>query len=212
MKRHGEEAAALESGAVELGVELDRTRTERLLAYLELLYAWNRNIGLTTVPREKAVRLHLLDSLSASALVEAGPCLDLGSGAGLPGLVLAIARPDLEFTLLDSSRRRCSFLLEARRRLLVSNVRVVEGDAGSAMTTGSFPVVLSRAFRPPREFLAIGRRFVAEGGCIVLMGSDLGDPELEALSRDSGLGVDRVLRLRLPGGPESRTLVRWKVG
>lgn len=206
----GGDRKALHDGGVSLGIALDDVQLEKLTAYLELIYVWNRAAGLTTIPRSEAVRLHCLDSLTALEFVKSGPCLDLGTGAGLPGIVLAIARPSISFTLVESNRRKCSFLLEVVRVLGLQNVSVLEGAVETLFGEVRFPVVISRAFRPPVEFLAIASRFAMAGGRIVLMLADASDQDLVELERGSGLVLESSRRLRLPRGDEARTLVCFR--
>lgn len=209
MKFSLSEQEELIRGAAGVGIELDPERSNRLGRYVEHLYAWNRNIGLTTIARADAGRLHVIDSLAASPLVDRGPCVDLGTGAGLPGMVLAIARPELELVLVESNRRRCSFLLDARRQLGLSNVRVIEGDADALEAGVTYPTVISRAFRPPLEFLATARGLVAPDGRVVLMMADPRDEELRLLVSGSGFSLETILRIELPGGREPRTILRF---
>jgi 16S rRNA (guanine527-N7)-methyltransferase len=207
----GDEDRLLAEGAAALGVELESSRRQKLLRYLELLYVWNKAAGLTTIARENALRLHLLDSLAASPSVEQGPCLDLGTGAGLPGMVLAIARPEVSFVLVESNRRRCSFLLEVLRQIHVANVRVIESDVESLDRAVLYPTVISRAFRPPAEFLEIARHLTLPGGAIVLLLADPSASDLADLERTIGVAVEDCRRLRLPGGGEPRAIVRFRL-
>lgn len=221
-ERHSEhgrsEGRQLADGARELGVPLDDAQRDILLRYVDLLYVWNRAAGLTTIPRENAVRLHVLDSLAAAPVLAAaprgaeGPVVDLGTGAGLPGLVLAVARPETSFVLVESNRKRCSFLLEALRVLALANVRVVESAVEDLPREVLYPTVISRAFRPPAEFLQIARRLVAPGGSIVLLLADPTDEDLAALEQGIGLAVEVCRRVRLPGGIEPRAIVRFRAG
>jgi 16S rRNA (guanine527-N7)-methyltransferase len=204
------EADLLREGCRELGIGLGAGQHERLLAYLDLLYVWNRSAGLTTIARADGVRLHLLDSLAALGAVPGGPCLDLGAGGGLPGIVLAIAKPDTSFVLVESNRRKCSFLLEAVRAAGLPNVEVVQTDYARFEPTRPFPLVISRAFRPPAEFLAIARRFVAPAGRIVLLLADPSDDDLNKLGAAAGLHVLECNRLRLPQGGEPRAIVSFE--
>ena len=203
------ELALLESGAAELGTPVQPAQARCLLAYLDLLYQWNKAAGLTTVSRDDAVRLHLLDSLAALPLVVGDSCLDLGTGAGLPGLVLAIASPGTRFVLVESNRRRCSFLLEARRLLRISNLEVVESDVES-LGEDRYPLVISRAFRAPEEFLAIAKRLVMPGGRVVVMLADRTRADIERLEAGSGLQVCDTRCLLLPGGNEPRTILAFQ--
>jgi 16S rRNA (guanine527-N7)-methyltransferase len=200
------ELSLLCEGCSELGVSLSSEQLDRLLRYVDLVYVWNKAAGLTTIPREKAIRLHVLDSLAALRAIDRGPCLDLGTGAGLPGLVLAIACPDTEFVLGESNRRRCSFLLEVVRVLGLRNVRVVEGDVDALPADQRYPLVISRAFRPPPEFLSTASRLVDREGRVVLLMADPSDGDLLMLAQGAELVLDRSFRLTLPGGTESRTI------
>lgn len=199
-----DEASLLRSGCDELSVVLAEAQQQRLLRFVDHIYVWNKTAGLTTIRRQDAVRLHVLDSLSALPVVGEGPCADLGSGAGLPGLVLAIARPSLDVTLVESNRKKCSFLHEAIRDLSLANARVFEGDARKL--PDRYSTVISRAFRPPPEFVRIALASVTQAGRIVLMLADATDAEIEAL-RPGGTSIEGVRRLRLPGGGEPRTIV-----
>jgi 16S rRNA (guanine527-N7)-methyltransferase len=207
----GRDAELLCEGCDELGVSLSPEQLEALLRYLDLLYVWNRSAGLTTIPRAEAVRLHLLDSLAALDAVTSGPCLDLGTGGGLPGMVLAVARPSIPFVLVESNRRKCSFLLEAARSAGLSNVRVVESDYERFDPDTRFPTVISRAFRPPAEFLTISRRFVAQDGGVVLLLADPSEAELAALCEETAFAIASIRRLHLPGAGEPRTVVRFRL-
>lgn len=205
----GGELERLRQGCEDLGISLSPGQHDKLLRYLDLLYVWNRTAGLTTIPRESAVRLHLLDSLASLGAVGRGPCLDLGTGAGLPGMVLAIASPGTDFVLVESNRKRCSFLLEVVRILAVPNARIVQGDVESLPRDSRYPVVISRAFRPPAEFLAIAAPLVASGGRVVLLMADPTQETLDELSRGCGMPIGIVRRLRLPVGGEPRAIVSF---
>lgn len=205
----GNDRELLREGCLELGVDLSPDRQDSLIRYLDLLYVWNRAAGLTTIAREDAVRLHLLDSLAAVTAIGAGPCLDLGTGAGLPGMALAVACPAETFVLAESNRKKCSFLLEVVRQLGIANVRVVQGDV-HALPRKSSPVVTSRAFRPPAEFLSIAGRLVTENGRIVLLMADPADQVLESLAREARMDLEALRRLRLPLGGEPRAIVTFR--
>jgi 16S rRNA (guanine527-N7)-methyltransferase len=200
----------LREGCRELGISLLAGQEDRLLRYLELLYVWNRAAGLTTIARENAVRLHLLDCLAALSAIDRGPCLDLGTGAGLPGIVAAIASPSIEFVLAESNRKRCSFLLETVRVLELPNVRLIQGDVASLPRSPLYPLVISRAFRPPAEFLAIAGPLVAPSGRVVLLMADPTAEVLNELSSESGMLLAACTRFHLPVGREPRAIVSFQ--
>jgi len=204
------ELARLLEGARALGAAVDSGAGRLLLRYLEELYAWNVAAGLTRIPREDAVRLHLLDALSVLPLLEGVRRLaDLGSGGGIPGIPIAVARPQTEVDLVESKRRRCSFLQHAVRVLGLDRCRVVEADAAALAreAAGRYEAVVARAFAPPAKFVAMARPLLAFGGKAVVMGG----PRLDeaAVERAAG-GWGRVAlrrRLVLPGGRVRRTLL-----
>ena len=118
----------LAAGLAALGLDLPAASGDRLLAFRDLLLKWNRTYNLTAVREpEQVLSHHLLDSLAILPWVEAGPLLDVGSGGGLPGIPLAIARPDLEVTLVDAVQKKVSFLQQAAIELELPNVRAVHG-------------------------------------------------------------------------------------
>jgi 16S rRNA (guanine527-N7)-methyltransferase len=200
----------LAAGSRELGAQLADRQIDDLLIFLDQVYVWNKLAGLTTIPREKAARLHLLDSLAARDFVGLGTSLDLGTGAGLPGLVLAIVQPDTQFVLVESNRKRCSFLSETAGRLGLKNVDVVQSDVRQLSRANRYPVVMSRAFRPPREFLRIARDFVRDDGTVVLLLADPTDSDLANLGHEAGFTTSGVRRLTLPGGHEARTIAGFR--
>lgn len=199
----------LSDGSKILGAPLAPAQQEQVLRYLDLVYVWNRTAGLTTIPREAAIRLHVLDSLGAAASVVESPCVDLGTGAGLPGLILAIAMPDQQFVLVESNRKKCSFLLEAVRSLELRNVRVIQADVDTLVGDQVFPVVISRAFRQPAGFLATAARLATPDGRVILMMANPGDGELRELAAGAGLELGACRRFQLPEGGEPRAVVTF---
>jgi 16S rRNA (guanine527-N7)-methyltransferase len=144
---------------------------DRCAAYLRLLEKWNRVHNLTAVREtERMVVLHLLDSLSVLPHIpETGSLLDVGSGGGLPGIPIALARPDLRVTLLDSSSKKTVFLEQARVELALANVEVVCERVEQWRPAGTFDVVVSRAFAELGEFVAQAQHLVAPGGRMLAM-------------------------------------------
>lgn len=205
----GQEAALLREGAGDLGVQLDAGAIERLLEYLDLLYLWNRRGRLTAIERSGAVRLHLLDSLAILPLLAAGPTVvDLGSGAGLPGIPIAVADPQRHLVLVESKRRRCSFLLEAVRELGLGNCTVLEEDARVLAASGRLHAnVTARAFLPPAELVSLAAPMIEPGGRLIVMGArdEIETGVLWQAPADCRLVETRTLVL--PGGNEQRRIV-----
>ena len=187
----------LRSGLAAMALVLDHAQQEKLLDYLRLLRKWNRAFNLTAVrtPGEMVPR-HLLDSLSILGLVEGPSVLDVGSGPGLPGIPLAVARPDLAFTLLDGNGKKTRFLRQAKMELALRNVDVVRARVESFQPPGRFHTVTSRAFSSLLQFSALCSRLVADEGCLLAMKGGVANQEISALhSRCSAV---EVVALRVP--------------
>jgi 16S rRNA (guanine527-N7)-methyltransferase len=158
-------------GLAAMGIDLPAGARARLAAHLELIAKWNRVHNLTAVRETtQMVVLHLLDSLSALPHLEgARTILDVGSGPGLPGIPVAIARPDTHVTLLDSSHKKCTFLEQARTELGLANVTVVCDRVGEWHPAQKFDAVISRAFSELADFVAQAHHLVAPGGRLIAM-------------------------------------------
>ena len=199
------EADELESGALELGVGLNAAQIERLVRFATLLRRWNDAFNLVSrrdVPRIAA--RHLLDALSLVPMIVGRRVLDLGTGAGLPGIPLAIARPDVEFTLLDRSERRIRFVRQAKLDLSLENVDPVSADYADFRPGALFDTVVSRAVAKPAALWRDASRLLAVDGIALFQvgalerDSDLPDANVESVSvRIPGLvQLHRVLRVR----------------
>jgi 16S rRNA (guanine527-N7)-methyltransferase len=191
---------------IELGLTLPGGAQQRLLAYLELLQKWNRVYNLTAV-REAArmVPQHLLDCLAAAPHVAAARLLDVGSGAGLPGIPLALALPDARVTLLDSNHKKAAFLRQAVMELKLANAEVACERVEAWKAPGPFGVVISRAFSDLAEFVSLAGRHAAAGGRLVAMKGVHPYEEIAQLPR--GWRVEQVLPLTVPGLRARRHLV-----
>ena len=195
---------ALESGLDELG--LPRTLAPRLLDYLALLLRWNKAYNLTAIrdPREMLVK-HLLDSLAMAPHVHDERLADLGTGPGLPGIPLAIARPGLQVALVESNGKKARFLREAVRALGLGNARVLESRAEAVDAPGAFDVVTARALDRLAGILAVGGHLLAPGGRVLAMKGLRPDDEIAELP--AGWRVAAVHALRVPGLAAERHLV-----
>ena len=165
-------ATLLERGLVELGLELPSGGRDRLLRYLELLAKWNRTYNLTAVREPRAmVSHHLLDSLVVipHLPMQDGALADVGSGAGLPGIPLAIAQPQWRVTLNDASEKKAAFLRQAVIELGLRNVAVHQGRVEAWRPAVRFAVVISRAFAQLARFIASCRHLARPGGVLAAM-------------------------------------------
>ena len=165
---------ALDRGLGEMGLALPAGARERLLDYVALLVKWNRTYNLTAVREPLAmVGHHLLDSLAVlphlPLAAERARLADAGSGAGLPGIPLAIARPRWRIALAESNQKKAAFLRQATIELALDNVEVHEGRVEAWRPQPLFDLVISRAFAALAEFIAACRHLVAPGGTLAAM-------------------------------------------
>src|SRR5690606_37028501 len=202
---HTDPHAALDAGLAALG--LDPALAAPLRAYLDLLARWNRTYNLTAIrdPGEM-VTLHLLDSLSMHAHVRGVARLaDLGTGAGLPGIPLAIALPGLQVTLVESNGKKARFLREAVRSLGLANATVSESRAEAVDQPGAFDAITARAMATLGDILAVGGHLLAPGGRLLAMKGARPDTEIAALP--DGWAVEAIHPLSVPGLAAERHLV-----
>lgn len=197
-------ANALATGLAAMQIDLPPAAQASLVAYLDLLAKWNRTYNLTAVRDPAAmVPRHVLDSLAPLPFVHGTTLADLGSGAGLPGIPLAIARPELAVTLIESNGKKARFLREAVRSLPLPNVTVAEARVQDA--TGRFDTVTARAFASLGDMLAWGGQLLAEGGRWLAL---KGHPDASELAAVPGtFRVLAVHALTVPGTPGGRCIV-----
>lgn len=200
------EARALAEGINALALTIDADRQQRLLRYLQLMEKWNRVYNLTAIrERLQMVYQHLLDSLAIVPHVRPNNVLDVGSGAGLPGIPLAIARPELQVTLLDSNRKKCAFLRQAMMELDLSNVSVDCARIETYRSERLFDTVVSRAFAETSVIAKLCVPQLAPGGAVLAMKGSA--PEEEAKNVVGLAAVKAILRLQVPGLGAERHLV-----
>lgn len=198
-------ANRLNEAARALGVNLDANQETRLLDYLALIGKWNRTYNLTAIHEPgRMLTHHLLDSLSILPMVSSGPLLDVGSGAGLPGIPIAIARPDLQLTLLDASQKRCGFMQQAAIELKLNNISVVHARAEAYRPDRQYHQIVSRAFSDLNEFVKVTRHLLADGGEWLAMKGLFPDEEITQLV---AARVKRDEKLRVPGLDAERHLI-----
>jgi 16S rRNA (guanine527-N7)-methyltransferase len=200
-------AELLTDGVAQLQVQLSAAQCAVLLDYLRLLDKWSRVYNLTAVhdPREMVIR-HLLDSLSVIPHIKGPLVLDVGTGAGLPGIPLAVALPELEFVLLDSVAKKTRFVLQAVSELRLSNVMVKTQRVEDYRPVKLFDTVISRAFSSIAEFVAVAGAQCRPGGVLLAMKGRYPEEELSGLA--VGFQLLEVTRLSVPGLDEERHVVR----
>jgi 16S rRNA (guanine527-N7)-methyltransferase len=197
-----------------LGLELSSAQVGLLVDFLDILSEWNHRFSLVgTDDPEALVRKHVLDCLFPSKfLISAKSIVDLGSGPGLPGIPLSVARPELAVTLVDSRRICVSFLREVIRRLRLPNVAVREGrieEHVAHLRSEVHPdAAISRAWIGLPDFLGACEKFLAPGGVAIGMKGPRGVTELRGIDPAAhGFRTSEILRYTLPGGDESRMLL-----
>lgn len=196
----------LAAGIAALGLALPADAEAKLLAYLALLDKWNRVYNLTAVrDTERMVSHHLLDSLAAVPFFQGGRVLDVGSGGGLPGIPLAIARPDLQVTLIDSIAKKTAFLLQAKMELGLDNLSVVTNRVEDYRPETGFDLITSRAFSDLREFVALTRHLLKPAGRWLAMKGLYPHEELALLPAGVKVSADHVLAV--PGLDATRHLI-----
>ncbi|HEY3645916.1 MAG TPA: 16S rRNA (guanine(527)-N(7))-methyltransferase RsmG [Gammaproteobacteria bacterium] len=196
----------LSAGLQSLGLRLPEGGEAKLLRYVELLERWNQAYNLTAVrdPAEMVAK-HLLDSLSVLPFVTEGPVADVGTGAGLPGIPLAVARPELRFTLIDSNGKKTRFVTQAMAELKLANVEVVQSRAEAHRPATPYARVLSRAFASLEDFATLAGGMAAPGGRLLAMKGT--DPKDELGAIPAGFRVLKVHPLKVPGLDAERCLV-----
>jgi 16S rRNA (guanine527-N7)-methyltransferase len=207
-----DDIATLRAGAAALGSDLDAGQAGRLLAFRDLLAHRNRIHNLTAL-RDPQLMLthHLMDSVSLLAPLQrqragqqATRLLDVGSGGGLPGVVLAIAWPDLQVVCVDAIAKKVGFIREIAAQLKLTNLRAAHARVES-LQEQPFDVITSRAFASLPEFVTLTRRLLAQGGVWVAMKGKRPDAEIAALPAD--VEVFHVEPLTVPGLGAERCLV-----
>ncbi|PPU08201.1 16S rRNA (guanine(527)-N(7))-methyltransferase RsmG [Xanthomonas arboricola] len=197
-------AAALADGLQ--AQSLDAAFAAPLLRYLTLLVRWNKTYNLTAVrdPREMVTR-HLLDSLAMQPYIASGTLADLGTGPGLPGIPLAITRPQLQVTLVESNGKKARFMREALRQLALGNARVAESRAEALDEPAAYDHLTARALDTLAGIIEVGGHLLRPGGSLLAMKGIYPHEEIAALP--AGWTVGEVHPLQVPGLDGERHLV-----
>jgi 16S rRNA (guanine527-N7)-methyltransferase len=193
-------------GARALALDLDEAQLAKLVAHLDLLDDWNSRMNLTAIrDRPSQLTKHLLDSLTVLPYLEGARIADVGSGAGFPGIPLAIVEPHRHFTLIESTGKKCRFLEHVRDMLELKNVEVVQSRAETYKPDVRFDTVLARAVGPVVDLVKVAGSLVVGGGRLLAMKGRY--PEAELAAKLNGWKVAAVHPLTVPGLGEERHLV-----
>lgn len=209
-------ATRLADGTAALDLSISESNQGRLLQYLALIQKWNQVHNLTAVRNPEAMlALHVLDSLAVLPHISGPRIADVGSGAGIPGIPLALARPEWHVTLFESNHKKAVFLQQARIELGLDNVEVLAERAESMRSNTGFNTVISRAFSDLADFVKLAGHLCAPGeeqgtdcGRLVAMKGVYPHEELAQLPET--FIVDKVLSLAIPGLRAERHLVVLK--
>ena len=197
----------LVEGLHRMSLNLSDQMIDQLMAYLNLIEKWNRVYNLTAIrERDEMVKLHFLDSLSILNYVEMEHVLDVGSGAGFPGIVLAITKPELKVTVMDSVNKKTTFMQQVKSELSLSNLNVVNARVEAYQPTILFDGVISRAFSSIQNMLSMTQHTLKKNGTWLAMKSKDVKEELEALDQNQYT----LIPLEVPFINAERYLVKLK--
>ena len=197
----------LVEGLHRMSLNLSDQMIDQLMAYLNLIEKWNRVYNLTAIrERDEMIKLHFLDSLSILNYVEMEHVLDVGSGAGFPGIVLAITKPELKVTVMDSVNKKTTFMQQVKSELSLSNLNVVNARVEDYQPTILFDGVISRAFSSIQNMLSMTQHTLKKNGAWLAMKSKDVKEELEALDENQYT----LIPLEVPFINAERYLVKLK--
>lgn len=202
------QAAILAQGIAEAGLPIDAQKQQKLLAYLTLMQKWNKVHNLTAVrDADEMVVLHLLDSLVVLPFIDGKALLDVGSGAGLPGIPLAICLPELKVTVIDSNNKKVSFMRQAKAELGIDNLEVLGGRVEEIAPNHKFDMVISRAFSDLDLFISLTHQLCDAQGKWLAMKGVYPEAELAELEKNTGITASKIEELKVPGLAAQRHLV-----
>ena len=199
----------MKAGIVTLGLDLTDQQYTQLSAYIELLLRWNKVFNLTAIRTpEEMLPLHLFDSLSVAHYLKGKTCLDVGSGAGLPGIPLAIVQPDRQFSLLDTNGKKTRFMQQAVIELGLKNVNVIHERVEKWSSDRLFDAIISRAFSSVQDFVTLTAMHLQEDGSLYAMKGCYPDDELSQMP--VGYTVVSETALDIPQMSVDRFLIEIK--
>ncbi len=194
----------LNEGLNALDLLVTQAQQKKLIAFIALIEKWNKAYNLTAIRNpEQMVRLHLLDSLAIANYIQGPKVLDIGTGAGLPGIPLALIYPDYSFVLLDSNSKKTRFVQQAVIELGLKNVTVWHGRIEHYQPTIYFNSIVSRAFSSVQSFVSVASERLSSGGVLLAMKGRHPDKELQQIDNDFS-----VIPIMVPGVDAERCLVQ----
>ena len=194
----------LQQGLQQLDIPLDENKLESLLTFIKLIEKWNKAYNLTAVRnREDMARLHILDSLAVLPFLSGNQIADVGTGAGLPGIPLAIFLADKEFTLIDSNSKKTRFVQQAILELGLKNVNVIHSRVEKIQVDKQFSTVIMRAFANLQNIISLTRHLLDDQGILLAMKGQQPDEELSEISQPYS-----IIPIQVPGVEATRCIIR----
>jgi 16S rRNA (guanine527-N7)-methyltransferase len=194
----------LVSGIASLNLNVTDHQVDQLLDFIKLIEKWNKAYNLTAIrDREEMARLHILDSLAIVPHIEGRRVIDIGTGAGLPGIPLAICLPEIRFTLLDSNAKKTRFVQQVALELKLKNVDVIHSRVENYDPETAYDAVLTRAFASLPEIVKLTAHLLGKDGVLLAMKGQNPDAELAGISANK-----TVIPVSVPGSNVERCLVR----
>ena len=204
------QAALLAAGIAEMGLDVSLEAQQKLLQYLSLLSKWNKVYNLTAVREPlEMVTLHLLDSLSVLPHIQARNLLDVGSGGGLPGIVLAICLPQLKVTTIDTVQKKTIFMRQVKGELGLNNLEVVHARVENYQPSEKFEAIISRAFSDTALFVKLTEHLLAQNGKWLAMKGQVPHEELTSLAIkvNHAIKIKNIVPLNVAGLDAERHLL-----
>jgi 16S rRNA (guanine527-N7)-methyltransferase len=193
----------LVEGIEALKLKVNDQQIDQLLAFIDLIQKWNKAYNLTAIKdKQDMVSLHLLDSLTVLPYLQGDRIIDIGTGAGLPGIPLAICRPDLNFTLLDSNAKKTRFVQQAVLELKLTNVEIRQSRVEDFHPNIHFDTVITRAFAELARIVELNQHLLAKNGMILAMKGQFSESEIAKIKLPA-----TVIPVRIPGIEAERNLV-----
>ncbi|MDO9049477.1 MAG: 16S rRNA (guanine(527)-N(7))-methyltransferase RsmG [Methylobacter sp.] len=194
----------LVSGIASLNLNISDEKIDQLLGFIKLIEKWNKAYNLTAIrDREEMARLHILDSLAIAPHIEGKRVIDIGTGAGLPGIPLAICLPEIDFTLLDSNAKKTRFVQQVVLELKLKNVEVLHSRVEDYHPEKTYDAVLTRAFADLSDIVKLTAHLLTKNGVLLAMKGQNPDTELAEITAKKS-----VISVSVPGTDVERCLVR----
>lgn len=202
--------ARLAEGLAQLGLVLPDGAVDKMMVFIQLLEKWNRVYNLSAIREpEEMIDLHLLDSLAIAPFLSGSRLIDVGTGAGLPGIPLALACPDDHFTLLDSNGKKTRFIQQVATELGLKNVEIIHSRVADYSPDERFDAIISRAFASLSDMLAGTAHLAVSGGLLLAMKGRVNERELAELPPEAE--IEEVIEYKVPGVDAARHLVKVRL-